>query len=399
MSKKIELLAPAGDLEKLKVAYLYGADACFIGGIEYSLRARASNFTLDDIKEGTDFAHSLGKKLYVTTNIIPHNENYEGLVEYLKGLDKANVDGIIVASPLIAKAAKEHTDLEIHISTQQSILNNYHLKYWEDLGATRAVLGRELLTEEIKDIKKKSKIEIEVFIHGGMCSSYSGRCTLSNTFTLRDANRGGCAHSCRWNYSIYDQDKKISTDVPFSMGSTDLQAIKEIPGLIDAGVDSLKIEGRMKSLHYIATIVSVYRKLIDEYLLTNEIKDFEIYEEEIAKAENRPTNTGFLNKDNLLGIQLYDYKPLSPSQLFVGIVVGKENNLTKVEQRNHFKVGDELELFGPKRELKKFIVKEMFDEDFNLIDVARHPQQTIYLEIPYETNEYDILRKANEEAK
>lgn len=398
MSKKIELLAPAGDLEKLKVAYLYGADACFIGGRDYSLRARASNFTLDDIKEGAEFAHNLGKKLYVTTNIIPHNENYEGLVEYLKSLEEANVDGIIVASPFIAKTAKKHTNLEIHISTQQSILNNYHLKYWQDLGATRAVLGRELSVNEIKDIKSKTDLEIEVFIHGGMCSSYSGRCTLSNTFTLRDANRGGCAHSCRWNYNIYDQDKKISTEIPFSMGSTDLQALKEVPSLIAAGVDSLKIEGRMKSLHYIATVVSVYRKLIDEYLLTNEIKDISIYEDEIAKAESRPTNTGFLNKDNLSLIQLYDQRPLTPSQLFVGIVLSSDSNFTKIEQRNHFEVGDELELFGPNKELKRFIVKQMYDENFNEIYVARHPQQIIYIKIPYQTSEYDILRKVNEEA-
>lgn len=398
MSKKIELLAPAGDLEKLKVAYLYGADACFIGGRDYSLRARASNFTLDDIKEGAEFAHNLGKKLYVTTNIIPHNENYEGLVEYLKSLEEANVDGIIVASPFIAKTAKKHTNLEIHISTQQSILNNYHLKYWQDLGATRAVLGRELSVNEIKDIKSKTDLEIEVFIHGGMCSSYSGRCTLSNTFTLRDANRGGCAHSCRWNYNIYDQEKKISTDIPFSMGSTDLQALKEVPSLIAAGVDSLKIEGRMKSLHYIATVVSVYRKLIDEYLLTNEIKDISIYEDEIAKAESRPTNTGFLNKDNLSLIQLYDQRPLTPSQLFVGIVLSSDSNFTKIEQRNHFEVGDELELFGPNKELKRFIVKQMYDENFNEIYVARHPQQIIYIKIPYQTSEYDILRKVNEEA-
>lgn len=398
MSKKIELLAPAGDLEKLKVAYLYGADACFIGGRDYSLRARASNFTLDDIKEGAEFAHNLGKKLYVTTNIIPHNENYEGLVEYLQNLEKVNVDGIIVASPFIAKTAKKHTNLEIHISTQQSILNNYHLKYWQDLGATRAVLGRELSVNEIKDIKSKTDLEIEVFIHGGMCSSYSGRCTLSNTFTLRDANRGGCAHSCRWNYNIYDQDKKISTEIPFSMGSTDLQALKEVPSLIAAGVDSLKIEGRMKSLHYIATVVSVYRKLIDEYLLTNEIKDISIYEDEIAKAESRPTNTGFLNKDNLSLIQLYDQRPLTPSQLFVGIVLSSDSNFTKIEQRNHFEVGDELELFGPNKELKRFIVKQMYDENFNEIYVARHPQQIIYIKIPYQTSEYDILRKVNEEA-
>lgn len=395
--KKVELLAPAGDIEKLKIAYLYGADACFIGGTEYSLRARASNFSLSDIKKGAEFAHNLGKKLYVTTNIIPHNENYDGLVEYLKGLEEANVDGIIVASPFIAKTAIKHTNLEVHISTQQSILNNYHLKYFEDLGATRAVLGRELDTDQIKEIKSKTDLEIEVFIHGGMCSSFSGRCTLSNTFTLRDANRGGCAHSCRWNYDIYDKENLISTEVPFSMGSKDLQAIKEIPSLIDAGVNSLKIEGRMKSLHYIATIVSTYRKIIDEYLNSGEVKDFSFYENEINKAENRPTASGFLNKKTSEDIQLYNYRALSPLQTFVGIILGKEKGYIKVEQRNHFKVGDELELFSHNKDAYIFKVDKMYDQDFNMIDTARHPQQIIYLDIDIDVSEYDMLRKINEE--
>lgn len=394
--KKVELLAPAGDLEKLKIAYLYGADACFIGGTEYSLRARASNFSLSDIKEGAEFAHNLNRKLYVTMNIIPHNENYEGLIPYLKGLEEAKVDGIIVASPFIAKTAIKHTNLEVHISTQQSILNNYHLEYFKDLGATRAVLGRELDTEQIKDIIDKTDLEIEVFIHGGMCSSYSGRCTLSNTFTLRDANRGGCAHSCRWNYDIFDNEDLISTEVPFSMGSKDLQAISEIPKLIDAGVDSLKIEGRMKSLHYIATIVSTYRKIIDEYLNTGKVEDFEYYENEISKAENRPTASGFLNKETSDDIQLYNYRSLSPSQTFVGIVLGKEKGYVKIQQRNHFKVGDVLEVFSHNKEHQTFTVTKMYDEDFNLIDTARHPQQVLYLETDIDVSEYDMLRKTNE---
>jgi len=290
----IELLAPAGDLEKLKIAYLYGADAVFIGGQEYSLRARASNFSLSEIKEAADFAHGLGKKLYVTANIIPHDENYQGLVEYLKGLEDANIDAIIAASPYIVNMAKKHTNLEVHISTQQSVLNQYAVKYFEDIGASRVVLGRELNVAEIKTIVEKSQAEIEVFIHGGMCASYSGRCTLSNTFTLRDANRGGCAHSCRWNYDLFDGNEKISDETLFSMSSKDLQSLKFIPSLIDAGVHSLKIEGRMKSVHYIATVVWVYRMLIDEYLATGKINDFEYYENEISKAENRLTKEGFL---------------------------------------------------------------------------------------------------------
>jgi len=394
--KKVELLAPAGDLEKLKIAYLYGADACFVGGKEFSLRARASNFSISDLKQGANYAKKLGKKLYVTTNIIPHHENYDGLITYLKDLESANIDGIIVASPLIAKTAKEHTNLEVHISTQQSILNSYHLKYYENLKASRAVLGRELTVEQIANIKAKTNLEIEVFIHGGMCSSFSGRCTLSNTFTLRDANRGGCAHSCRWNYSIYDGDEKISTETPFSMGSKDLQSLREIPKLIDANVDSLKIEGRMKSLHYIATIVRTYRKLIDEYLKNGKVENFEIYENEISKAESRITNTGFLNINNIKDIQLYDKGNQKPSQVFVGLVLGKSENYAVVEQRNYFEIGDKLELFSPKDEIKTFTLKEMYDEDFKPITIARHPQQKLYLKIPYEVSEYDMLRKTDE---
>ncbi len=392
----IELLAPAGDLEKLKIAYLYGADACFIGGQEYSLRARASNFSLKDIKEGADFAHNLGKKLYVTTNIIPHHENEEGLIEYLKGLDDAGVDGIIVAIPFIAKTAKEHTDLEIHISTQQSILNNYHINYWKALGATRVVLGRELSVKEIKDITTHTSLEVEVFIHGGMCSSFSGRCTLSNTFTLRDANRGGCAHSCRWDYDLYDQNKKISKTMPFSMGSKDLEAVYQIPDLIASGVDSLKIEGRMKSIHYIATVVSVYRMMIDEYQKNGIIKDFSFYENEMRKAENRETESGFLVSEPTNKGQLYENRTQKPSQVFVGLVIDEKDKYTLVQQRNHFKTGDKLEVFGPNKKPQTFIVEAIYDKDFNLLDAARHPLEEVYIKIPYDVKPFDMIRVNNE---
>ncbi|NLN51070.1 MAG: U32 family peptidase [Acholeplasmataceae bacterium] len=392
----IELLAPAGDLEKLKIAYLYGADACFIGGQEYSLRARASNFSLAQIKEGAEFAHSLGKKLYVTTNIIPHNENLAGFITYLKALEKTKIDGIIVASPYLVETAKKHTKLPIHISTQQSVLNNYHLKYWEEKGAERIVLGRELSLLEIAEIKKHAKAEIEAFIHGGMCSSYSGRCTLSNTFTLRDANRGGCAHSCRWDYEIYDGENKISHNIPFSMGSKDLQTVSLIPKLIEIGVNSLKIEGRMKSIHYIATVVSVYRQVIDEYLKTGQIADFSIYEQEIEKAENRETASGFLVHEPTAAGQLYQNSIRKPSQTFVGIVVGKDQGYTVVEQRNHFKVGDTLEIFGPNKKAKKFVVENIYTEDLSLLDAARHPKELVLLKIPFTSDNYDMLRLVNE---
>ncbi len=389
----IELLAPAGDLEKLKIAYLYGADACFIGGEEFSLRARASNFSLKDIEEGAKFAHSLGKKLYVTTNIIPHNENLTDLITYLEGLEKARVDAIIVASPYIASVARKYTNLEIHISTQQSTTNKYAFQFYQDLGATRIVLARELSLTEIKEITANTSLEIEVFIHGGMCSSYSGRCTLSNTFTLRDANRGGCAHSCRWLYDLYDEEEKISTDILFSMGSKDLQTVFLIPDLIQANVQSLKIEGRMKSVHYIATVVNAYRMLIDEYQEKGDIEDFQFYENEISKAENRLASQGFLNSFPTNLDQLYNRKLEIPNQMFVGIVLENINNLVKVEQRNNFRVGDEIEIFGPSKKPMSFTLKKLFNANLEEIEVARHPKEVVYLEIPFKVNSFDMLRK------
>jgi len=275
--KKPELLAPAGNLEKLKIAFMYGADAVFIGGKKFSLRARASNFEISDIKEACDFAHSLNKKVYVTTNILPHNENIEGLIEYLKDLEESGVDAIICASPVIIDTAKEHTNLELHISTQLSSANYESVNFWVEEGITRVVLARELTKHEIDTLRKNTNAEIEVFIHGGMCVSYSGRCTLSNNMTDRDANRGGCAHSCRWNYDIFDGETKLNKDSSFAMSSKDLQTVKHISDLIDIGVNSLKIEGRMKSIHYIATVVNTYRKLIDNICDEKDLDLLSIY--------------------------------------------------------------------------------------------------------------------------
>ncbi|HHT39671.1 MAG: U32 family peptidase [Acholeplasmatales bacterium] len=389
----IELLAPAGDLEKLKIAYLYGADACYIGGEEFSLRARASNFALKEIKEGALFAHQLKKKLYVTLNIVPHNENLKELIPYLKALEEAAVDGVIVASPYILKMVKAHTNLEAHVSTQQSITNSHAIKFYEQLGAKRIVLARELSLKEIKEIKKATKTALEVFIHGGACSSYSGRCTLSNTLTLRDANRGGCAHSCRWLYDVYSQDKKISQEQPFSMGAKDLQTITLVPELIKMEIDSLKIEGRMKSIHYIATVVNAYRMLIDEFYQKGKISDFSYYEEELLKAENRLTSSGFLKGFVDSQDQLYNRHLEIPKQTFVGIVLKTEKELVKLEQRNYFEVGDQLAIFGPNKKPRDFTLKVMYDENFQILQVARHPQQIVYIEVPFQVESYDLVRK------
>ena len=392
--KRIELLAPAGDLEKLKMAVMYGADAVFVGSKEFSLRSRASNFTISDLYEGAKFCHGHDAKLYVTTNIVAHNEDLEGLIEYLKEIEKAGVDAIICSSYAIMELAKRHTKLDIHVSTQQSVSNSLGVKFYQDFGATRVVLARENTIEEIKQIKEKCDVELEVFIHGGMCSSYSGRCMLSNHMTNRDANRGGCAHSCRWNYHLYDgNDNLISASDMFQFASKDLSAIAVLPSLIPC-CDSLKIEGRMKSLHYIATVVKAYRELIDQYYLDPTKIDFKYYEDQIKKAENRIFATGFLDGYKGVLTQLYNMRSEKAIQNFLGIFLGydKKTGLAKIDVRNYFDATTNLEIFSPNEKDRYFNIKEIYDEDMNLIDAARHPKDIVYIKCPYEVKEYDILR-------
>jgi len=392
--KKPELLAPAGNLEKLKIAIIYGADAVFIGGKKFSLRARASNFEISDIKDACDFAHSYNKRVYVTTNILPHNDNIEGLVDYLKDLEKAGVDAIICASPVIIETAKEHTNLEVHISTQTSLTNYESVNFWYEEGVKRVVLARELDKMEIKKLRENTECDLEVFIHGGMCVSYSGRCTLSNNMTDRDANRGGCAHSCRWNYDLFEGDKQLNKDISFSMSSKDLQTVRHISDLIDMGVDSLKIEGRMKSIHYIATVVSTYRRLIDS-ICEEHVIDLPKYLMEIKKAENRLTSHGFMEGMTTINEQLYNMRNEVPTQEFIGLVLDydKDNFIATVEQRNYFLPGDEAEVFSPNFEAIKFKVEEITDEDGNNLDAARHPKQILKFFIPFKVSKYDMIRK------
>lgn len=392
---KIELLAPAGDLERLKIAIMYGADAVYIGGKEFSLRARASNFTLEDIKEGCEFAHEHNAKLFVTMNIIPHNEDLEGLEEYLLALSDAKVDAIIVASMHIAKIAlKVVPDIEVHLSTQMSVANSAAVNYIESLGIKRIVLARETTLKQIADIRKNSSAELEVFIHGGMCVSYSGRCMLSNYMTNRDANRGGCAHSCRWNYTLMDQETVINDENEyFNMSSKDLMAIRQIPQLIDLGVKSLKIEGRMKSIYYIATVVRTYRQLIDEYYETGTV-DFDYYLEEISKAENRLSSTGFLLGQATTAEQLYNMRSEIPTKEFVGYVLDydEETQMALIEQRNYFSQNDELEFFGPNLKNTKYKIEKIYDEDLNELEVARHPQQKLKIFVPFKLSKHDMIR-------
>jgi len=391
---KPELLAPAGDIEKVKIALLYGADAVYIGGTMFSLRARASKFTIDKIKEACEFAHSLGKKLYVTTNIVPRNDDLMYLDDYLRSLDEIGVDAIICSSPVIIERAQLLTKLEIHLSTQLSVASSLLANYWHKKGITRVVLARECSVDEIEQIKKNASTELEVFIHGGMCVSYSGRCTLSNYMTDRDANRGGCAHSCRWKYDLFEKDALVSEDFDFQMSSKDLESLAFIPRLCEIGVSSLKIEGRMKSIHYIATVVNTYRRLIDDYY-NNEMLPMSVYESEIKKAENRLTSYGFMNGITTIDQQLYNMRSEVPTKEFVGIVLSYDENSQEawIEQRNYFSVGDTLERFSPVDTNQTFEVISLEDEDGLCLDVARHPLQKIKIKTPIKLAKHDILRK------
>lgn len=394
-----ELLAPAGDMDRLKVAILYGADAVFIGGKEFSLRARASNFSIDDIKEAVQFAKKHNARIFVTTNIIAHNENLENLEEYLLDLNQAGVDAVICADPYIIETAnKVVPDMEVHLSTQQSITNSEATNFWSDEGVKRVVLARELSVEEIKAISTKAKADLEVFIHGGMCVSYSGRCTLSNNMTERDANRGGCAHSCRWNYKLYSDDDELisSENENYNLGSKDLMAVDSIPALIEAGVDSLKIEGRMKSIHYIATVVGTYRKVIDDYCADPDnfiLKNS--YFKEIAKAENRLVSTGALKGKPTENEQLYNIRTEKPTQEFLAIVLNYDEltQLATIEQRNYFMNNEEVEVYGPGFKHDYFTIKQIYDENMEELDVARHPRQILKVKIPFKVEPFDIVRK------
>ena len=392
----IELLAPSKDLTKAKVAIDFGADAVYIGGKSYSLRSRASNFGLDEIKEIVTYAHSFNKKVYVTVNMVFHDEDLFGIRKYIKDLANIGVDALIVESfALIALIKKVAPDMEVHISTQSSALNSNTVEVYRRWGADRIVLGRECTMEDIEIIAKRSDLPLEVFIHGGMCSNISGRCTLSNHMCLRDANRGGCAHSCRWRYDLYADDKRVSDDKKlFSMASKDLRASAYIERMIKCGVASLKIEGRMKSEYYIAQITKTYRKLIDEIYRDGHISKERIiyYDEELAKAENRISDVGFLAglKDDK---QIYEKEAAMVTHDFVGYVLDQSDGLTKVEVRNRFKRLDDLEVFGPDIDNERFRVDMILDEEGNAIDLANKPMSQVYLKIPFVVKKGDMIRK------
>ncbi|MGE7764420.1 peptidase U32 family protein [Peribacillus sp. NPDC096540] len=404
--KKPELLAPAGNLEKLKIAVHYGADAVFIGGQEYGLRSNAGNFTFEEMKEGVEFAEKYGAKVYVTTNIFAHNENIDGLEEYLEGLQEAGVHGIIVADPLIIETCKRVApNVEIHLSTQQSLSNWKAVQYWKEEGLERVVLARETSADEIREMKEKVDIEIEAFVHGAMCIAYSGRCTLSNHMTARDSNRGGCCQSCRWDYDLYelnqDGEKALfdKEDAPFAMSPKDLKLIESLPGMIEIGIDSLKVEGRMKSIHYIATVVSVYRKVIDAYCADpDNFKIKQEWLEELDKCANRETASAFMEGE-IPGYkqQMFGNHTVKTRFDFAGLVLdyNEETQIVTLQQRNFFKPGDEVEFFGP--EIENFTQKigTIWDESGNELDAARHPLQIVRIQVDKQVYVNNMMRKEN----
>lgn len=396
---KIELLAPAKDLIKAKFAVDYGADAIYLGGQNFSLRSRASNFTNEDIKEIVHYAHDRNVKVYVTVNIVFHDEDFVGIKEYLLYLGSVGVDAIIVSSPYVMNLSKKLCpNMEVHVSTQLSSLNSEAIETLKAFGADRVVLGREASMSEIAGISGNACLPIEVFIHGGMCSNYSGRCIMSNRMTNRDANRGGCAHSCRWKYRVYENDELISAeDNPLSMSSKDLRASAYIEKMIAANVSSLKIEGRMKSEYYIAQVVKTYRNMIDEIYEKGHLDDDRIayYDQELYKAENRPSDSGFLSGICDDSKSLYGINGAGVSHEYVGLVKDYDDlkDIAIVEVKNMFDIGDKLEVFGPQLDNTQFINNVMFNEEWKFIKEAHKPTEIIYLRLPVKVKKNYMIRK------
>lgn len=386
---RIELLSPAGDIERLKVTLLYGADAVYIGGQKYSLRANATNFSLEEIKEACDFAHNLNKKVYLTLNIVFHNEDMDGVEEYIKDVVEAGIDAFIVSDPFIISHIKtNYPQVEVHLSTQNSTSNYKTIEYFKNEGIDRVVLAREVHLDDMKEMIEKTGIDIEIFIHGAMCTCFSGRCALSNYVTNRDANRGGCAQVCRFAFKT-DEEKD------FTMATKDLNLALHIGQIIDAGIKSLKVEGRMRSLYYLATVIGTYREIIDRYYnntLTPEI--MEILEYRLSRVANREVSTQYLMKEADYTDQYYSGRQELSNQDYLGLITGYdyENKCIILVERNYFSPGDEIEIFTPNGEVYPYIVDKIYDEDMNELEVARHPEQVLKLKFDKELPPYSMIR-------
>ena len=386
---KVELLSPAGDLERLKVTLLYGADAVYIGGQNYSLRANASNFSLDEIREGCSFAHKLGKRVHLTLNIVFHNEDMAEVEKYIRDVVDCGIDAFIVSDPFIISYIKtNYPQVEVHLSTQNSTSNYKAIEFFQKEGVDRVVLARELSKKQIAEIVKKSGVDIEVFIHGAMCTCFSGRCALSNYVTNRDANRGGCAQVCRFTF-------KNGNEKDFTMALKDMNMAEYISDLIEIGVKSFKVEGRMRSLYYLATVIGAYREIIDGYYnnsLTSE--KMAILEERLNRVANRETSTHYFEKEADYNDQYYSGRSEVSNQDYLGQVIEYKDSLLKFYERNYFEVGDLVEVFTPSGEHINFVVCELFDEDMNPVDVARHPDNIYYLKMnsDVEIPEYSMIK-------
>lgn len=406
--EKIELLAPAGNLEKLKFAINYGADAVYLGGTEFGLRAFAGNFTIEEMKEAIDFAHTNEAKIYVTVNIIAHNEDLDSLEEYLMQLENLNVDALIIADPGIVRIARKVVpNMEIHLSTQASNTNWSAAKFWSDFGVKRIILARELTLEEIKEmVSRVPAIDFEAFIHGAMCVSYSGRCLLSNYLAGRDANRGQCAQPCRWEYDLVEKNRphqkfgiEYDEKGTYIFNSKDMNTIKILPKIIETGVKSLKIEGRMKSLHYVATVTKIYREAIDSYYANRKnYKVKQIWLDELNKPSHRPFFPGFyLHKPaDSRDSQHVETSKYYRDYDFIGIVkdydTSEESAL--IEQRNLFEIGETIEVMNLKGDTFNFQIKEIRDNETNeIISRAPHAQQLIWINMPQRVSKGAILRR------
>lgn len=408
MKKRPEVLSPAGTLEKLKVAIDYGADAVFVGGQAYGLRSRAGNFSMEELQEGIDYAHARGAKVYVAANMVTHEGNEIGAGEWFRQLRDMGLDAVIVSDPaLIVICSTEAPGLEIHLSTQASSTNYETFEFWKAMGLTRVVLAREVNMAELAEIRKRTDVEIEAFVHGAMCISYSGRCVLSNHMSHRDANRGGCSQSCRWKYDLYDmpfggERRSLKGEIPedYSMSSVDMCMIDHIPDLIENGVDSLKIEGRMKSIHYVSTVTNCYKAAVDAYMESPEAF-YAIKEElidELWKVAQRELATGFYYGIPTENEQLFGARRKIPQYKFVGEVVAFDSaSMTaSIRQRNVIMEGDRIECYGPGFRHFETVVKDLHDADGQKIDRAPNPMELLTISLPREVKPGDMIRVCKE---
>lgn len=405
--RDIELLIPAGSLEVLKIAVIYGADAVYIGGEAFGLRAKAKNFSNEDIKAGIEFAHSRGVKVYITANILAHNDDLAGVEAYFEELKEIKPDALIISDPGVFAIAKRILpEMEIHISTQANNTNYGTYRFWYELGAKRVVSARELSLSEISEIRKNipDDMEIESFMHGAMCISYSGRCLLSNYFTGRDANQGACTHPCRWKYSVVEETRPgeympvyENERGTYIFNSKDLCMIEYVPEMIEAGIDSFKIEGRMKTALYVATVARTYRKAIDDYCKSPELykSNMEWYKSEIGKCTYREFTTGFYFGKPDETTQIYDSNTYVKNYTYLGTAEEiTDDGLCRIEQKNKFSVGENIEVMKPGGENISAVVKAIFDEDGKPQESAPHPQQILFVNLGIKIEKYDILRRS-----